>query len=458
MVTTNCVDVSKRNPDLCGCLPPGFSRLRYFYGKHLNVADFMDEQRYHMSKMRFHNQRLHGAGVLCGLRMSLLDPDKSIVRIIKGAALDCCGREIIVGYDQCIDVNGWYQHQRKCGAEPKPDPAPCPEPKPDPQPQPAPPDPIARHSDTYDDPNCPPRPCPEKPEDPEEKYRRIALCVVLRYKECPNHPEPAPRDPCACGEGGCEYGRITEGFELKLVPRRDLKKLAFCESFPTSDQIERALAESVTGSDLIRNLSGPITAGCPAGREDSWLLLGCFTAVLDNTEPPSIIRLENVGEGCAPPILLSTEVIQYLVAHLYADAKVDIGAPKITEVQWRRANQNYQLSLVLSGPLDHRTMDPDDAFRLRRLDESGWTVPGSYGLSSDYVPDHAGTGQPAIHVRINNSQGFLREKSRYQLYVNRELEPIVDSEIRQLVPHDFVWRFSLKRDESGYLGMVLPPF
>lgn len=452
MVTTNCIDTSRRYPDLCGCLPPGFSRLRYFYGKHLNVADFLDEQRYHMAKMRFHNQRLHGAGVLCGLRISLLEPGKTVLRIVKGAALDRCGREIIVGYDQCIDVNGWYQHQRKCGAEPQPDPAPNPDPAPKP-------DPVIRHSQAQADPGCPPRPCPDDPVPPEDRYRRIALCVVLRYTECSNHPEPAPRDPCACGEGGCEFGRISEGFELKLVARQDLKTLAFGDSFPTRDQIERALAESVAGTDLIQSLADPITAGCPSGREEFWLLLGCFTAVLDNNDPPSIIRLENVGEGCAAPVLLSTEVIQYLLAHLYADTKVDIGAPRIIEVQWKRFSPtNYQMGLILSDSLDETTMDPDDAFRLRRLDTTGWSGPGSHALASEYVPDHEATGQPAIHIRINNSQGFLRVGSRYQLYVNRELEPIVDSQIRQLVPHDFVWRFSLKEDQNGHLGMVLPPF
>src|SRR5262245_34865543 len=138
MVTTNCVDSSRRNPDLCGCLPRGCSRWRYFYGKHLNVADFMDEQRHHMAGMRFHNQRRHGSGVLCGLRISLLESGKTILRIVKGAALDRCGREIIVGYDQCIDVNGWYQHLAKCGTPPQPDPAPCPEPEPPSPPNPDP--------------------------------------------------------------------------------------------------------------------------------------------------------------------------------------------------------------------------------------------------------------------------------------------------------------------------------
>ena len=57
----------------CGTLPSGFVRLRYFYGKRLGVSDLLAEQRYHAGKMRFHNQRLHGTGVLCGLRAEPYD-------------------------------------------------------------------------------------------------------------------------------------------------------------------------------------------------------------------------------------------------------------------------------------------------------------------------------------------------------------------------------------------------
>ena len=56
--------------DPCEPLPVGFVRLRYFFGKRLGVADFADEQQYHAAKQRFHNRRLHGSGVLCGLGLA----------------------------------------------------------------------------------------------------------------------------------------------------------------------------------------------------------------------------------------------------------------------------------------------------------------------------------------------------------------------------------------------------
>src|SRR5450432_1790362 len=103
----------------CGTLPSGFVRLRYFYGKRLNVADFVDEQRYHSGKLRFHQQRMHGSGVLCGLACDLFstDPaDATILRVHRGAAVDDCGRDIIVGGDQCLDVDAWLG--KKLAADP----------------------------------------------------------------------------------------------------------------------------------------------------------------------------------------------------------------------------------------------------------------------------------------------------------------------------------------------------
>src|SRR5687768_3431728 len=151
-------DVREREPCTSGAgcgLPPGFFRLRYFHGKQMRLADYVDEQRYHASKLRFHNDRLHGAGILCGLRVSLLDEGGVVLRIGRGAALDDCGREIIVGFDQCVDVDAWYRRERHKQPDAKPEDA------------------------------CHP--------DAENKVR---VCVAIRYSECAQAPEPAP--PAAC--------------------------------------------------------------------------------------------------------------------------------------------------------------------------------------------------------------------------------------------------------------------
>src|SRR5262249_18297732 len=165
--------------------PPEFVRLRYFFGQRLGVVDLTDEQAYVVGKQRFHNLRAHGAGVLCGLRAERFlfpagVPPSTPTRVLlvrKGAALDGCGREIVVGWDQCIDVGAWF----------------------------------AKHLATSDD--------LQHWFDPGAEH---ALWLAVCYRDCPSDPQPAPRDPCGCDPGGCELGRVREGFELKLLTKSEI--------------------------------------------------------------------------------------------------------------------------------------------------------------------------------------------------------------------------------------------
>ncbi len=105
-------------------LPAGFFRVNYFHGKEMRLADYVDEQRYHAGKMRFHNEKLHGAGILCGLKLSAMDPEGTLLRVGRGAAIDACGREIVVGFSQCVDVAAWFQRLTWSPPEPSPKPLP----------------------------------------------------------------------------------------------------------------------------------------------------------------------------------------------------------------------------------------------------------------------------------------------------------------------------------------------
>src|SRR5262245_51949706 len=103
--------------DGCVVAPAEFVRLRYYFGQRLGVVDLSDEQAYVVGKQRFHNARAHGAGVLCGLRAeryrfpqgAAATTPTTLLRVRRGAALDACGREIVVGWDQCIDVAAWWR-------------------------------------------------------------------------------------------------------------------------------------------------------------------------------------------------------------------------------------------------------------------------------------------------------------------------------------------------------------
>ena len=181
--------------DPCGeaaCLvpPAEFVRLRYFFGQRLGVVDFADEQSYFAGKLRLHNLLAHGVGVLCGLHATRYafpqgappTTATTLVRVSRGAALDGCGREIVVGWDQCIDVAAW----------------------------------LAQHAAAAD----------------SAEDGSLRLWVALRYRECPSDPAPAPRDPCGCDASGCEFARIREGFELSLLTDADADACAPAATAP----------------------------------------------------------------------------------------------------------------------------------------------------------------------------------------------------------------------------------
>lgn len=164
-----------------GCIIPGeFVRLRYFFGQRLGAMELTDEQAYVVGKQRFHNQRLHGAGVLCGLRVECYAPagqeTTTLLKVTSGAAIDACGREILVGWDSCIDVAAW----------------------------------VRKHRESNPDLADPTQPSAQR------------VWVILCYQECPSDPSPAPWDPCGCEAAGCEYSRVREGFRLDLVTESDL--------------------------------------------------------------------------------------------------------------------------------------------------------------------------------------------------------------------------------------------
>jgi hypothetical protein len=221
----------------CHVQPSEFVRLRYFFGQRLGVVDLADEQAYVVGKQHFHNARLHGAGILCGLRVdrylfpqgSKLAAKTTLLRVRRGAALDECGREIVVGWDSCIDVAAWY----------------------------------AQHPDAR----------------PANKKATLPLWVALCYRECPSDPSPAPRDPCGCDADGCEFARIREGFELKLLTSAEVALL----KAPSAPSLVLP-TEPATPYDRILQLFEQAMAGadCPEPQGNHCLILARVEAALDS--------------------------------------------------------------------------------------------------------------------------------------------------------------------------------
>ena len=426
-----------RCPPACG-LPAGFFRVRYFHGKQMRLADYVDEQRYHAGKNRFHNEKLHGAGVLCGLQVTSMQPDAALLRVARGAAIDDCGREIVVGWDQCIDVEGWFQEQRQKPYEGERDPC-----------------------------------------EPDQDHR-VRLCVVMRYAECVGAPEPKPATHCAppsgcdCGAGGecsgdertchdpcsdvAEFGRTTEEFEMRLMFFDESKAATQHALFPTKDAIVEAIVEARGGIGLLPALNEKVRQGCPSS-DEAWLLLACFYIVLDADDPAKILRIEDIDYTCASQPLLSTEVIQYLLANLYADADVDIGGPEISKITFRKVTAKiYQIEMALTAPVVAASLDADDSFGLRRLTEPGWRAPANNVVSADYAESASGDfliDGPAIYLTIDNSGDYLVDGGRYHLFSHSDANPVVDDLLRRLRPRHLLYRFGLALEpNTGDLTMT----
>lgn len=417
--TLHCPPLDGCGP--CGTLPMGFVRLRYFFGKRMGVADFVDEQRYHAGKMQFHNQRLHGAGLLCGLGVSRHSATEVILRVGKGAAIDACGREILVGYDQCIDLDAWYRRE------------------------------LAERRETD----------ATWPEAALDASGNLPLVVAIRFRDRATTPEPAPRDPCSCDAAGCDFGRVREEFELDLFPATGTT-FAPTPLVPARDALGRVLASSVSGSALAHGLAVAATAGCPEPSPDEWLPLATVTVelgALDGAPRAMVADIEVIEPR--PTLLAETALLQELLARelsaqLEAAALVD--GPEIVTLALVRDGTTdvYWLDLELSQPVIAQTV-PTGAFTLSVLATTGtpgWTdVP----VTTQYVAPTA-TTRARLRVRVDNATGVLAGDRLYRLALDPAevlpATPIVDDRMRTLRPLRPSYHFSLRQDTTA---LVLAP-
>lgn len=91
-----------------------FERNKYFYGKLMTVRDFETEQKYFNEKRHLLNRLIHGIGIVCGLEPTdpWLDNEKLKIKFTPGVAVDCFGREIVVGkeleVERTVAVGTYY--------------------------------------------------------------------------------------------------------------------------------------------------------------------------------------------------------------------------------------------------------------------------------------------------------------------------------------------------------------
>lgn len=146
-----------------------FTRNNYFTGKLLVERDFTDETRFHMEKMRHHEQLLHGSGVVCGLKVKP-HPNEAcrdrFVCVEPGSAVDCCGHDIIVAEEECIDITRFPEIKTLKSNNDK-----------------------AAHT----------------------------LQICARFRECPTEDIPVLYDDCGCDDTRCAPNRILESYEVGII-------------------------------------------------------------------------------------------------------------------------------------------------------------------------------------------------------------------------------------------------
>lgn len=151
------------------CDITAFLRNNFFTGKLMLERDFVDEQRYFIDKFRHHNRRLHGWGVVCGLKVTQHPTPgcrDRYVCIQPGTALDCCGREIVLFDEDCIDFTTFPSVRALIEAG-------------------------------------------------DDQAHELQIC--LRYRECGTEPIPVLYDECGCDDTRCLPNRILESYEVDVV-------------------------------------------------------------------------------------------------------------------------------------------------------------------------------------------------------------------------------------------------
>lgn len=146
-----------------------FVRNHYFDGKFMVARDFTDETTYHSEKLRHHNARLHGWGVICGLQVGAHPSDSCQDRFLTltpGAAIDCCGHDILVADEDTIEIK-------------------------------------SRLKELY--------------EKDRENLKLHTLQVCVKFRECGTEEVPVLYDECGCDETKCDHNRILESYEIDVV-------------------------------------------------------------------------------------------------------------------------------------------------------------------------------------------------------------------------------------------------
>lgn len=256
----------------CVCCGEPMERLRYFPRQLLTADDMRAEQEYLREKARRHNRYLHGWGVVCGCAVEVVVEAKTPqVRVCPGYAVGPQGDEIFI--DRCIDVD------LKTGASEQP---------------------------------CSVRwPCPPIGEVPAVRDGRATVYIAVRYAECFSRPVKVHPAGCGCDESGCEYSRVRDSYEIKV-----LWQLPDSHTKARQDDDAWCSAIQQTPPELRKRLHTFAVPPCPACDSDPWVVLATVS-FSTNASPASANHGSPVSiKFTDRRVLLATQRLQVAMACL----------------------------------------------------------------------------------------------------------------------------------------------
>jgi hypothetical protein len=246
----------------CLCCGEPMERLRYFPRQLLTADDMRAEQEYFREKARRHNRYLHGWGVVCGCTIEPVDASATPkVRVCPGYAVGPQGDEIFI--DRCIEFD------LKTGESEQP---------------------------------CTVRwPCPPTGEVVVND-NRATVYIAVRYAECMSRPVRVHPAGCGCDETGCEYSRVRDSYEIKVL--RELP-----QSHVKAKKDDEAWCATVMQAEEPRRLHTFPVPPCPECETEPWVVLATVSfATATGTgmanPPPMNIRYDDRR------VLLATQRLQ----------------------------------------------------------------------------------------------------------------------------------------------------
>jgi hypothetical protein len=256
-------------PTCAACGTP-LERVRYFPRQLITADDMRAEQHYLREKMKRHTRFLHGFGVVCGCNV-VADPQDGKpcqVKICPGYASSPQGDEILIPDPVDFDLQTGVQNPDPCTV-------------------------------TW--------PCPPVPAATGDDRQQVAYLAV-RYAECATRPVRVHPAGCGCDQLDCEYSRLRDSFEVKLL-------WALPDSHGKAKAWELAWRETLTEQRaLIGRLRLPVPP-CLECTDDPWVVLATIRIPLTQVNAGQFVKSPISASDITfldRRVLLSTEALQVM--------------------------------------------------------------------------------------------------------------------------------------------------